>query len=91
MLTVRVKYNDGLEDLFEAESLQAVAPTGHLPGSYGPMVVDFFMSGKVSQRVESGLVFVMNDKGATVAKYDLQQAAYTEGPKVRHPAEPQTA
>lgn len=70
MLAIRVKYNDGLEDLFEAESSQAVAP--HYQGQFGQMVIDFFRDGKVYRRIDSGVVYVMS-QGKTVAKYDLRQ------------------
>ena len=78
MLTILHRQSDGSERLFMADSIEAVQPDGEscVPVRIGKFKArGVFDSGLPSDCIEFdiecpfGAVFVMNDQGATVARY----------------------
>lgn len=64
MLTSKVIHADGTEEVFSVASVK-------LCGKTAPSVVVFDRASNGLVQVGAGQVFVMNDGGKTVAKYDL--------------------
>ena len=85
MLTILHRQNDGSERLFMAESIEAVQPKGEqcVPVRIGRFryrgAVDDIPSGEFEIGQPFGAVFVMNDQGATVAKYMAPPAPVNAG------------
>lgn len=81
MLTVKQITLSGIEFLWEAVNVQfmpAIRPDGKVAGpheggsGYEPAAVHFNQSGGGDQiKIGGGTVFVMNDHGKTVSRYDL--------------------
>lgn len=80
MLTVKVIHPDGIQEIFpvvEVKATPRISTTAALQG----MDVYFERGGtKGLCQVSAGSVFVMNDSGKTVARYDLGNAADEKAP-----------
>ena len=71
MFTIMHERPDGTEELFTANHVQYVPCTEETLGADGVHLLGEGGPGIRIGKLTDGRVFVMNDKGATVARYDL--------------------
>jgi hypothetical protein len=87
MLTVRYCDPDGGEIVFPVASVQkSVRKTGSSTTPHADVTFDRLPGSPGLLQVSSGCVYVMNDHGKTVAKYDL--GPYGDVPWSSHATEP---
>lgn len=80
MFTIKHIHIGGDEDIHQCEAVRYSMPTSALPSSHGdspqssatPATIWVVMRGDFVERtLTGGTIFVMNDAGKTVARYDL--------------------
>lgn len=72
MLTVRIVYPNNVERLIETVSVvKDLIPSEHTSGQVE--IVRLYSNNEISESIDEGNIYVMNESGSTIAKFILGQ------------------